>query len=232
MRFEDLRNIILDKTNQIFKDTLEQKDYTLELTSLNTYFYWLEFLGENFSSKCEVIKLINEATFDLVSSLFNSLSGFYRQGMIALRSSLELTGLYVYYFDHPIEFKYFFSEGGWKGPLLSQLIDKGEFLVKKYYSLFVDEEKLRGELHTEVRNTYKKLSLYVHGRLGKLQTFDAFPIVFSESEFVEFMKEWEKVIDLGNTILAVRFYKEINEINTKEREKICSVVKKLGILEV
>ncbi|MEW6410563.1 MAG: hypothetical protein AB1488_10730, partial [Nitrospirota bacterium] len=178
---EDLKEIMLKKTDLIFEETLrELKDYTQWLTSLNTYFYWSDFLGKKFSSN-EVINLINEATFDLVSSLFTSFTGFYRQGMIALRSSLELTGLYVYYFDHLIEFKYFLKEGGYRGPLLSELINKGDFLVKKYCSLFINENKLKKELHTEVENTYKELSKYVHGRLGKMQTLIAFPVNYDKS---------------------------------------------------
>ena len=230
---EDLKKVILEKTNQIFEQTLKRREYTQKLIWLNTYFSWIEFLDKKPHLENEVINLLYEATFDLVSSLFNSFSGFYRQGMISLRSSLELTGLYVYYFDHPIEFAYFIiREGGTKGPLLSELINEGDFLVKKYCSLFIGKEKLKKELHTEVKNTYKELSLYVHGRLGKLQTLIAFPISFNKNEMSKFIEEWEKVIGLGNTILGVRFWSEMNEMEKEKREQICSIIKNLNILEV
>ncbi|MEW6410208.1 MAG: hypothetical protein AB1488_08905, partial [Nitrospirota bacterium] len=92
--------------------------------------------------------------------------------------------------------------------------------------------KLKKELHTEVENTYKELSKYVHGRLGKMQTLIAFPVNYDKSAFSEFMEEWEKVIGLGNTILAVRFFNELNEIDKEKKEVICSIIKKLDILEV
>ncbi len=229
---EDLKKIILERTNQVFEETISVENYTKELTLLNTYFYWAEFIDEKFPLQSKMTQLLNEATLDLTSSFFNTFSGFYRQGMISLRSSLELTGLYVYYFDHPVEFKYFISEFGYKGPLISELINNHHFLVKKYCLLFIDKNKLKKELHTKVQNEYKKLSLYVHGRLRKLQTVISLPINFNKSELSKFMREWEMVIGLGNTILAVRFYSEMNNMTDEQKAKICSAVRKLGILEV
>lgn len=229
---EDLKKIILGKTNQVFEQTISGENYTQELTLLNTYFYWTEFISKKFSLKSEAMQLLNEATLDLVSSLFNTFSGFYRQGVVSLRSSLELTALYVYYFDHPIEFRYFISEAGYKGPLISELINNHYFLVKKYCLLFIDENKLKKELHTEVQNEYKKLSLYVHGRLKRLQTIISLPINFDKNELSNFMKEWENVIGLGNSILAVRFYTEMSNMSDEQKAKIYSAVRKLDILEV
>jgi len=234
MKMENyLKKVILKKTNQTFEQTLKNlnpKDQQA-LTSLNTYFYWKDFLNKTFPLDNKVIILLDEATFDLVSSLFNSFSGFYRQGMISLRSSLELTELYVYYFDHPVEFKYFLHDRK-KRPLPSELINKENFLTKKYCLLFVDKNKLKKELHTEIEKTYKELSFYVHGRLGKLQTLNTFPVNFNKRAFSNFLKEWQRIIFLGNTILAVRFYKKINIMDKTKRDRICSEIKKLNILEV
>lgn len=229
---EDLKHIILDRTNQVFEQTVSQKDYTQELALLNTYFYWMNLLDTKFPSQNEVMQLLNEATLDLISAIFNTFSGFYRQGMVSLRSSLELIALYVYYFDHPIEFKYFLTERGYRGPMLSELINKGNFLVKKYCSLFINKDKLKKELHTEVENTYKELSKYVHGRLGRLQTLTSFPINFNKKELSNFMKEWGKLIGIGNTILAVRFSNEMNQMDREEKDAVCSTIKKVDILEV
>ncbi|MCK4321348.1 hypothetical protein KAX08_02380 [candidate division WOR-3 bacterium] len=179
-----------------------------------------------------VTQLLYEATLDLISSFFNAFSGFYRQGMISLRSSLELTALYIYYFDHPVEFNYFLSEAGYKGPLISELINKHHLFVKKYCILFIDENKLKKELHTEVEKAYKGLSLYVHGRLGKLQTLISLPIRFNKSEISKFIKEWKKIIGLGNTILAVRFFDEMDNIDKEKKDLIYDIIKNLGILEV
>jgi len=80
MKIEDLKKVMLEKTTQIFVQTLknlDQKDQQA-LTSLNSYFYWIDFLNKAFPANKEVMILLNEATFDLVSSLFNSFSGFYR----------------------------------------------------------------------------------------------------------------------------------------------------------
>lgn len=229
---DKLREVILKKTNVIFDETLKElKHYPQGLMSLNTYFYWVDFLEQHFSAN-EVMNLLNEATFDLISSLFVSFTGFYRQGMISLRSSLELTCLFVYYFDHPIEYRYFLKERGIKGPLLSELINKGNFLVKKYCSIFVNENKLKKELHTEIQNKYKILSKYVHGRLKKLQTLIAFPVDFDKTNFLEFMKNWEEVIALGNTVLAVRFANDIDSMEENIRDNIFSIIKKTNILEV
>jgi hypothetical protein len=229
---EALKKIMIDRTNQVFEQTIRLKNYTQEIVLLNTYFYWTKFVDKKFPSEGEVRELLDEATLDLITSLFNTFSGFYRQGMVSLRSSLELTALYVYYFDHPIEFKYFLTERGYRGPMLSELINKGDFLVKKYCSLFINEDKLKKELHTEVENTYKELSKYVHGRLGRLQTLTSFPINFNKKELSNFMKEWEKLIGIGNTILAVRFSNEMNEMDKEEKDAVCSTIKKLDILEV
>lgn len=233
---EDLEKVILKNTNDVFGQTLENLNPKglQVLTSLNTYFDWMDFINKTFpsdNSDNNVIILLNEATFDLVSSLFNSFSGFYRQGMVSLRSSLELTALYVYYFDHPVEFQFFLHERK-KAPLPSELINKGDFLVKKYCELFIDINKLKKGLHTEVENTYKNLSFYVHGRLGKLQTLTTFPIVFDKKLFRIFLKEWQKVIALGNTILLVRFYNEKDKMDKAKRDRIYSQVKQLNILEV
>lgn len=229
---EDLKKIILERTNQVFEQTIRGKNYIQELTLINTYFYWTEFIDRMFPQQDKVTQLLNEATLDLISSFFNTFSGLYRQGMVSLRSSLELTALYVYYFDHPVEFSYFLSEAGYKGPLITNLINKGNFLVRKYCSLFIDEKKLKKELHTEVEKAYKELSLYVHGRLKKLQTLISLPISFNKSELSKFMKEWKRIIGLGNTILAVRFLDEMNTMDKDKKKLIWSVVKNLDILEV
>jgi len=151
--------------------------------------------------------------------------------MISLRSSLELTELYLYYFDHPVEFQYFLKNRK-KGSLPSELINKGNFLVKKYCLLFIDKNKLKKEVHTEIEKTYKDLSFYVHGKLGRLQTLTTFPVKFNESEFSNFMKKWERVVGLSNSILAVRFYSEINKMDKEKKMQIHSVLKKIRILEV
>lgn len=228
---KELERIILKRTNQVFKQTI-QENYRKELTLLNTYFYWAEFIYKRFPLQREMMQLLNEATFDLISSLFATFSGFYRQGMIALRSSLELTAFYVYYFDHPVEFSYFFRETGHRSSLVSELINKGNFLVKKYCLLFIDEKRLKKELHIEVQKAYKELSIYVHGRLGKLQTLTSFPISFDNNELSKFMREWKRIIGLGNTILTVRFLNKMNNMKKDRKDVICSIVKDLEILEV
>jgi len=228
---KEFKDIILTKINQIFEKTLsESSKYESQLLLLNTYFSWSDFLSSKFPTN-EALNLIQEATFDLISSQFNAFSGFYRQGMICLRSALELTGLCVYYFDHSIECKYFHNEGGYKGPLLSELIDKDGFLAKKYYSLFIDEYKIKRELHTEVVSTYRDLSKYVHGRLGKLQTIINVPLNYDSRAFDEFIKKWITIIGLGNTIMKVRFYNDMNTMDTDKKVYINALVKDVGIIE-
>lgn len=229
---EEIEKIILTKTNEVFKKTVGQKNCTQQLTLLNTYFYWSEFIDTIFTSKKQVMQLLYESTLDIISSLFITFSGFYRQGMISLRSSLELTTLFVYYFDHSVEFNYFIREDRYKGPLISELINKHYFLVKKYCLLFIDKKVLKKELHTEIQNEYKKLSLYVHGRLKKLQTLSSFTIGFNKQSLSEFMKEWEVVIGLSNTILAIRFWNDMDKMDKEKKDVIYSIIKKLGILEL
>lgn len=229
---EVLENIILTKTNEVFKKTVGQKNCKQQLTLLNTYFYWSEFIDTIFTSKKQVMQLLNESTLDIISSLFNTFSGFYRQGMISLRSSLELTVLFVYYFDHPVEFNYFLNESGYKGPLISSLINNEGFLTKRYCGIFIDSGKLKEELHSKVTETYKELSKYVHGRLGKLQSLTNMPINFNYGEFSKFMDKWKSTIGLGNTILAIRFWKEMDKMDKEKKDVIYSIIKELGVLEV
>jgi hypothetical protein len=232
MPMKEMKQLILDKTNQVFEQTLNEKENSQNLLLLNTYFSWMDFIEGQFASKDDEMQLLVEATLDLVNSLFNTFSGFYRGGMISLRSALELTGLYVYYFDHHIEYKYFANESKYKGPLLSELINSDKFLMNMYCSLFIDVQRLKGSLHEEVLDTYRTLSQYVHGRLGKLQSIKSLPINFSKSDFSKFTEQWQKVIGLGNTILAIRFSKEVDKMDKDKKDVIYGIIQKLGFLEV
>lgn len=229
---EKLKEVILNKTNEVFLKTLQQKELPQKLLFLNTYAGWIDLISKEYPDKDDVINLWQEAYLDLISSFFNASNGFYRQSIISLRSVLELTSLGVYYFDHPIEFNYFKKEGDYKAPMLSQLIDNEGFLAKKYCLLFIDESKMKKELHTEIRQVYKKLSHYVHGRLNKLQTITQLSISFNEKELSNFLTFWETIIKLVNTIIFIRFSKDISKMDEDIKITVYELIKNTGIVEI
>lgn len=170
---------------------------------------------DDISKKCiynaEAISVLNEAQNDLLNSLIFSCQGFYRNAYICLRSSLELTLSFIFYYDH--NFDYIL----WKSDLLDMTwtrltdIDKGVF-NKYFYQLIFKRSVNLDSIINNIKEIYHQCSQSVHGKYDYMQTTISPCIKYDDLSICNFLDLFDKTIEIIKVVLYLRF-KEIIEKN-------------------
>ncbi|WP_028594643.1 hypothetical protein [Paenibacillus assamensis] len=195
------------------------------INHLNLLDFWSESLVD---TPTQVI--LKEIGYDLLSSIYISTNGMYRNAYISLRSAIELGIGFFYFTDH----NYDFLE--WKRNNFdltwSRLkdFDKG-VLSKKYLSLFND--KFNFELYIElVSNIYRECSEYVHGKYDYMHSTDSHRILFSKEKFNEWSNMFLQIVEVIIVLLSVRFNEKLGDLDGFQLETSNDIFRKLGFMEL
>ena len=162
------------------------------------------------SEKSEAISVLNEAIWDMFSSIYLAASGLYRTSFMALRSALELGLAFLYFHDHNYDYLL------WKKNLFDlqwiKLSDPNEGIVTTFYLRFfcegLGEDKAKA-ICKDTKDLYRICSEYVHGKFIYMHTINTNEIQFSE----ENLNEWHKLFHDLSRILIILILLRFNSVH-------------------
>jgi len=166
---------------------------------------WLSILMRE-KMTCNIIE---ECVYDFLSSMLSASQAFYKSACSQLRNVLELTILFIYYIDHPIEYREYIQGSRiltWSDLFRSELYFSNNYLYNFYTEFKIDSKKFNEKLI----NLYKKLSKYVHGR-PKFRYIDSSIFEFDKNKFKIWIASFKEVMSYVNALLYIRFNKQIEE---------------------
>ncbi len=202
---ESLRN----STNIIQDKSLEDNDTTLIWDYLNASMD----ISQNIMAQDKEIGILwNEIINDIIASIYMALSGFYRPGIVILRSVLEIGCNSIFYYDHKIEYNMFQQQNAKADKYVNTLVNEYSFFTTKYIAVFYSNIEVLQTCEDSVSNYLKKiysnLSDNVHGRYETLtKTNEELAIVYDKG----FFKRYEKLLFSTLSILAVLYILRFND---------------------
>ena len=147
--------------------------------------------------------ILKEVCYDLLSSIYISAQGMYRNAYISLRSAIELGLSFIYFVDR--NFEYLLWKINDYDMKWSVLKDENEgILSKRYLSLFLGEQDVE-ELIQDIKNAYRQCSEYVHGKYKFMHTIDEQKIPYQKDKFICWSSMFLDVAKLMNILLTIRF---------------------------
>lgn len=159
--------------------------------------------------------VLKEVCYDMLSSLYISAQGMYRNAYICLRSALELGLSFIYFVDRNYEYLL------WKvndyDMKWSTLKDENTgVLSKKYLSLFLGDYDPQ-ELVENVKDAYRMCSEYVHGKFQYMHTMEGEKILYQHDKFDTWSSMFLQVSKLMNIMLVIRFQSIANSFSEDKK---------------
>ncbi|WP_366923615.1 hypothetical protein MFMK1_000521 [Metallumcola ferriviriculae] len=198
---------------------------SLMISRPNLLDYWSDILTDLSTNI-----ILKEIGYDLLSSIYISTNGMYRNAYISLRSAVELGISFFYFTDH----NYHFLQ--WKRNVFDMTwsrlvdVDKG-VLSNKYLSLF--NEAFNTELFIEtVKEIYRNCSEYVHGKYEYMHSIGTQRITYDKAKFMQWSTIFLRTVELLLILLSVRFTEKINDLNQDHKETMNEIYKNLGFGEL
>lgn len=190
----------------IWEETLKKHpgDVDEMMKALTSMYSWSKVL----EGKSEASILVKEALLDLFASVNSVMSGYYRQGMISLRSCLEMILDFIYYVDHPIEYKRWRQASGTNvESKIGKWLEEG-MLSADYNKFFVPESNVQGDLGAKAKSMYGKLSKFTHAQREEVMQIDkeSMQMSFDIGKFGKCKSNFLDVVSLCNVALCIRFW--------------------------
>jgi hypothetical protein len=196
------------------------------ISRLNLLDYWTEVLLKETTT----VVILKEVSYDLLSSIYISTNGMYRNAYISLRSAIELGVSFFYFTDHNYDFL------DWKRNKFDMTwtrlndYDKG-VLSKRYLNLF-NEQFNSEEFIDTVKEVYRECSEYVHGKYEYMHSLKSAKIIFDKETFMSWGSMFIKVIDIILILLSVRFKDRLKLIEQDYIESMNDIFIGLGFKEL
>lgn len=221
-----LKDVMLE-TNEIlsgnFKACVENNE--LQYSESQLYIDVIENFRKVISN-LECSKLLEEVTYDLLTSMYFSSFGLYRNAYVSLRSSLELGIAFIYFIDRNYQYLL------WKRNLYDikwcDLKNNENGVISKVYlNLFVEDEY--SNFLERVEKAYRECSEYVHGKYSYMQTSQKLCIEYSKEKFDEWNDMFNEVTQILIILLSIRFNNLISDI---EEDNIITIKEVLNRFEL
>lgn len=202
-----LKQVITDSAEELasnVKSHMEEcsSELTEMLNHLSLLNSWTDYL-----SRFETNIILKEVVYDLLSSVYISTNGMYRNAYSSLRSAIELGIGFVYFTDHNYDFlKWKQNKFDLSWSLLNS--ESEGVLNKSYLTLFFSEFNYEPYIQ-KVKELYRECSEFTHGKFNYMQTIESSKIAFDKSKFIEWAKMYVEVIQNLIIILRVRFSNEL-----------------------
>ncbi len=198
---------IIKNVQQINKTTINDNDITPLLNLIDNTLDILEGIQKSDSA---IGELWNEIASDIISSVNSATSGFYRQGIITLRSVLELGCMTYFYADHKVEFHLFKTHDAKADKYVSTLIRDYDFYNTNYIHSFYSNIEVIQTKNNSVSNflnkIYKDLSDVVHGRYKTLTKQSTLKIEYNKEQFNFYKDKLNSVLSILATMYILRFH--------------------------
>lgn len=220
-----LTQIIQDNKDFSKNVNVHLKNYNSDIIRIMDLFkslnIWSNILqGEDYSL------LISEIFMDNYASVHFSLSALYKYADMPLRSALETSLNLIYFYNHPIEFKW------WKDGEELYPLEKGQHLGVTGYDYFLrlgNEFSPSGskQLIDDLRNQYGALSKSTHSSSKHFQTT---PIRLAPLVEISRFKSWtlriRSCFSLINSFFILGFHDEYQKLSIDDKKSIQSILLK------
>lgn len=180
----------------------------------------------------DALSVLNEAQNDLLNSIIFACQGFYRNAHICLRSSLELTFSFIYYYDHHYDYVL------WKNDHINtswtELMSSETWgLNRKFYSILLncDIEMLKFDKFIDrIKYLYHSSSQSVHGKYEYMQTKLSHDNKYDPNLFKTYYDQFIGIAELIKSIIYLRFMSDIR-IDFDETKELDKILKKYEVLK-
>lgn len=179
-------------------------------------------------SKNVARKLFPEIFIDAFSSVHFACFGFYKYANMCLRSELETTLRLVFFYTHPVEFKWWLEGNMAYKNILNPAKDVwGQgFLyfenlenVQKFEKNCGDNKKIFSA--KKFTNLYSFLSQFIHTSAGHFQSRPGkFSPAYSVEEFKKWLDRCKEVQNYINILLALSFSDVFKKMSKSARDSI------------
>lgn len=213
------------KANEQLKKNMESSftDFTSEISILLLRLEILNDISDDILKNIEPIKVLNEINYDLYTSIYLALNGFYRNSFISLRSAAEL-GLGFYYF---VDYNYHYQKWKLKKYDLKWSVltkEKNGILSKTYFDTYLHFENQQ-KLINDYKSTYRFCSESVHGKYSFMHTLKSPKIEYESESFKTFNKEFINLTNYLFAFFAIRFTDLVTQLKEDKYQFIIENLK-------
>lgn len=234
------KNMSILSVEQLLHSTSEELSYNMKrhteeckeiislmVNRLNLLDYWNEELLKDTAT----VTILKEVSYDLLSSIYISTNGMYRNAYISLRSAIELGIGFFYFTDHNYDFL------DWKRNKFdmtwTRLNDYEKGVLSERYIKLFNEQLNSTEFIEVVNEVYRECSEYVHGKYEYMHSLkSSSKITFNKETFIRWGSMFIKIIDLILILLSVRFKEKLKFIDGDTIEIINDIYNNWGFREL
>lgn len=192
--------------NAISTKTLEDNDLTEILNALNCV---IQVSDKISASNPDVEFYWNEIVSGMLAVIYSAITGYSKLAITGLRGTMELVCHAMYYLDHPVELKLSINENLKADKYVTSLVSEHNFFTTIYIKTFFPEitniETQTDSISEFLKNEYRKLCDYVHGRNSTLTKQGALKIEYSKSDFKSFEGHFIKIASIIMNLYILRF---------------------------
>lgn len=171
--------------------------------------------------------VLKEVCYDMLSSIYISSHGMYRNAYISLRSALELGLSFIYFVDN--NYEYLLWKNNDYDMKWATLKDENNGVVsKRYLSLFFSNLDV-SDLLEATQNTYRECSEYVHGKYEYMHTINEEKIFYNKQKFEQWAEMFLRVVKILNSFLAIRFNEKTKYFNEDKKITLLEIVNEFGL---
>jgi len=190
------------------------------LEKINIFDIWSNALQDSEPTK----KLIPEIFVDAYIAIHFACMGLYKYAYVCLRSQLE-TGLRLVYFSaHSIEFRWWLDGNEWyRSGLQKDVWGEGYnyFANLEFIKKFDKELGKNKTLFASVKNSYSKLSRYVHSSPESFQTKPgSISPKYNIGQFRIWLAMSNEILTYINVIFILSFYDKFKDFSATQQKTI------------
>lgn len=166
--YEQFLENILSSLNSAFHSTLQDsRSVCLEQCYYRaiTFSSWRQILETIGKFRCQ--EIYNELQSDLSASITSALVGNYRLALMSIRSFIELSTLFSYYYHHHVEYQWWMKD---------RHVIKFSELNQSYFNQY--DQLNAHNINSHIYQEWKNVSKYVHAEFKSyMQATEGLPLL-------------------------------------------------------
>lgn len=176
---------------------------------------WRKILSTKGKLKSQ--EIFDEMQSDLTASIVSAVFGNYKLALMSIRSFIELSNLFSYYYNHPIEYQWWLD---------GEHIIKFTDLQQNYFNKY---SQLRSyKINENISIEWKKMSKYIHAEFKHMQSSSELPFlpVYQSSKLGQWLNHFNKATKYVNQFFYIVFKDLFFECFEKiEFDNPCRIIK-------
>jgi len=210
---------ITSSLDQSFDSTLsDSRANLLELCYCSALSFpsWRKILSTGDGLRCQ--EIYDEIQSDLTTSIMSAVTGNYRLALMSIRSFIELSTLFVYYYNHPIEYQWWSNDNH---------IIKFSELHSNYFNKYnqLNSNKINETLLQE----WKRMSKYIHAEFKHyMQSSEDLPFLpmYQKGKLGQWINHFCKITKYVNRFFYIVFQRQYFELYERiEFDSSCQIIR-------